>query len=80
MQSFHFFKNKIVIICLPSSCSKLVGLKRRYFDMLVTKQLLVAIDLHSMERKIDTGSYQHSSEYHLLCSKEERKSYRFGTS
>ncbi len=51
--------------------------------MLVTKQLTVATDVHSMEENtIEVNgcqqfTYQHSSEYPPLCS-EERNSYKFG--
>ncbi len=54
--------------------------------MLITKQLLVRTDSHSMEKNTKEVNgdqklfvYPHYSKYLLLCSAEERNSYRFGT-
>jgi len=53
--------------------------------MLVTRQLTVAIDFHSIFFFLlevngyrQLSGYQHSIKYLLLCSIEERSSYRFG--
>ncbi len=46
---------------------------------------MVAIDFHSIVHSMEVNgysqlfSYQHSSKYLILCSTEERNSYRFGT-
>ncbi len=60
--------------------------KKIFWAMLVTKQLTVAIDFHSMETDImevngyrQLFSYQHSSKYLLLCSAEEINEYIFET-
>ncbi len=53
--------------------------------MCVTEQLTVAIDFNSTEKNtMEVNGYkklfgcQHSSNYLLLCSTEDRNSYRFG--
>uniref|UniRef100_A0A8C1ICM4 Palmitoyltransferase n=1 Tax=Cyprinus carpio TaxID=7962 RepID=A0A8C1ICM4_CYPCA len=51
-------------------------------EILVTKQLTVAIGLHGIMEVNgyrQLFGYQHSSNHLLLCSTEKRKSYRFGT-
>ncbi len=51
---------------------------------MVTKQLTVSIDFHSMEKNTMEVNgnhklldYPHSSKYVILCLSEERNSYRF---
>ncbi len=59
--------------------------KKIFWRMLVTKHLTVAIDVYSMGGKNTMKvngdhqlfGYQHSSKYILLCSTEQRNSYRF---
>ncbi len=53
--------------------------------MLVTKQLTVAIDFHYMEKNtMEVNGYRqlfgylHSLKYFILCSTEDRDSYRSG--
>ncbi len=55
--------------------------------LLVTKQLMVAIDFYSIfNHTMEVNGYhqlfgnQHSSKYPLLCSTEDRNSYMFGIS
>ncbi len=58
-----------------------------FWRMQVNKQLMVVIYFHSMEKKntLEVNGYrqlfgyQHSSKYRLVCSKEERNLYMFGT-
>ncbi len=69
---------------MPFFCS-VEHKKKIFWRMLVTKQLLVATDLwniffHTMEVNgyHQLFGYQHSSKYLLLCSTEQRSSYRCG--
>jgi len=56
--------------------------------MLTTRLLTASVDLHVFVLFFSTmfvngcrkkSGYQHSLKYNLLCSTEERNSYRFGT-
>ncbi len=76
-------KMKCVIIYSPSCCSKTLLI---IFVHWTQKKLLVTFDFHGISFHTvavnvyqQLFSYQHSSKYLLLCSTEERKLYKFGT-
>ncbi len=79
-------KNENSVVYPLSSCSKPVwdslicwSQKKIFWRMLVTKQLIVAIDVHSWNGYLQLFGYQHSLKCIFVCSTEKINSYRFGT-